>query len=38
MVVVCVDGKDYELTEQQAAAMKYVEDAEAVEKGKVLLV
>ena len=33
MVVVIVDGKEYNLNEQQVAAMKYIEEAEAIEKG-----
>lgn len=37
MATLLVDGKEYELTEQQAAPMKYVEEALAVEKGKVTL-
>lgn len=35
MATLIVDGKEYELTEQQVAPMKYVEEATAVEKGKV---
>ena len=34
MVVVVVDGKEYNLNEQQVATMKYVEEAEAIEKGQ----
>jgi hypothetical protein len=37
MATLIVDGKEYELTEQQVAPMKYVEEATAVEKGKVSL-
>ena len=33
MVVVIVDGKEYNLNEQQTASMKYIEEAEAIEKG-----
>jgi hypothetical protein len=33
MVVVLVDGKEYNLNEQQVGAMKYIEEAEAIEKG-----
>ena len=37
MAELVVDGKEYTLTEEQAAPMKYVEEALAVEKGKVTL-
>lgn len=30
MVVVVVDGKEYNLNEQQVAVMKYIEEAEAI--------
>ena len=30
MVVVIVDGKEYNLNEQQVASMKYIEEAEAI--------
>ena len=33
MPIVTVDGKQYNLTEQQVTAMKYIEEAEAIEKG-----
>ena len=33
MVVVIVDGKEYNLNQQQVTAMKYIEEAEAIEKG-----
>ena len=33
MVVVIVDGKEYNLNAEQIAAMKYIEEAEAIEKG-----
>ena len=33
MVAVIVDGKKYNLNENQVTAMKYIEEAEAIEKG-----
>ena len=33
MLVVTVDGKEYNLNQQQVTAMKYIEEAEAIEKG-----
>ena len=33
MSVVIVDGKKYNLNQQQVKAMKYIEEAEAIEKG-----
>ena len=38
MVQVTVDGKEYNLDEKQAGAMKYIEEAEALEKGKSVLI
>ena len=38
MVQVTVDGKEYELDEKQAGTMKYIEEAEALEKGKSVLI
>ena len=38
MVVVVVDGKEYNLNEQQVTAMKYIEEAEAIEKGSNVLI
>jgi hypothetical protein len=35
MVVVNVDGKDYELTEKHEGVMKYIEEAKAIEQGGV---
>ena len=35
MVVIQVDGKDYELTEEHVKLMKYVEEAQAIEEGGV---
>jgi hypothetical protein len=35
MVVVNVDGKDYELTEKHESVMKYIEEAKAIEQGGV---
>ena len=34
MSQVIVDGKEYKLNEKQVAAMKYIEEAEAIEKGQ----
>ena len=33
MFVVTVDGKDFNLNQQQVTAMKYIEEAEAIGKG-----
>ena len=35
MVVIKVDGKEYELTEEHVKLMKYVEEAQAIEEGGV---
>ena len=35
MVVITVDGKEYELTEDHVKLMKYVEEAQAIEDGGV---
>ena len=37
MVKITVDGKDYELTEEHVKLMKYVEEAQAIEEGGVLV-
>ena len=33
MVSVIVDGKEYNLNEKQVASMKYIAEAQAIEKG-----
>ena len=38
MVAVIVDGKEYNFNEQQVAAMKYIEEAEAIEKGSTITI
>ena len=37
MVVVIVDGKEYNLNAEQIAAMKYIDEAEAIEKGSTVI-
>lgn len=35
MVVINVDGKDYELTEKHESVMQYIKEAKAIEQGGV---
>jgi len=37
MVVINVDGKDYEINENQENLMEYVKEAKAIEQGGVLI-
>ena len=38
MIAVIVDGKEYKLNEKQVAAMKYFEEAQALEKGQKIII
>ena len=38
MIAVIVDGKEYNLNEKQVATMKYIEEADAIEKGSTIAI